>query len=78
MADDDVSGFDVVGQEHDLIPHGAARLLDLADCPDSVSLARPEREPCSVRAVEELAICDPGRDLDLLPSPLTPGLRHTV
>ena len=78
MAFDDVAGLDVDGQDHDVIPYRAARLLDFADRPVPVSLARTEREPRSVGAVEEVPLRDPGRDLDLLPSPLTPGLRHTL
>ncbi len=78
MALDHVTGLDVVGQDDRLVPYGTARLLHLPDRPLAVPFARPEREARSVRAVEQVAVRDPGRDLDLLPSPLAPGLRHPV
>ena len=78
MALDDVPRLDGIGQDHDLIPHGAARLLDLAHRPRPVPFARPERQARSVGAVEEVSALDPGRDLDLLRSPPTPSPWHTV
>jgi hypothetical protein len=78
MALDDVPRLDVIGQDHDVIPRGAARLLNLGDRPLAVLNARPERQARSVGAVEEVPVPDPGRDLDLLASPTAPGLRHTV
>lgn len=76
MALDEVAGFDVIGQEDQLVPDRAARLLDLADRPDAVRLDRPQRKPCAVRAVEHVTTLDPGRDLDLLPSAGAPDLAH--
>src|SRR3990170_4897701 len=73
MALDDVPRLDGIGQDHDLIPHGAARLLDLAHRPRPVPFARPERQARSVGAVEEVSALDPGRDLDLLRSPPPPS-----
>ena len=78
MALDDVPRLDVIGQNHDVIAHRAACLLNLGDRPLAVLNARPERQARSVRAVEEVSTLDPGRDLDLLPSPLAPGFRHPV
>ena len=78
MAFDDVARLDVVGKDHGVIPHGTAGLLDRRHRPHPVALARPEREPRSVGTVEEVAVLDPDRDLDLLPSALAPGLRHPV
>ena len=76
VAFDDIARLNLVRQDHDITPHGAARLLHLGHRPSSILLARPEREPRSIRAVKELTACDPRRDLDLLPSPWTPNRRH--
>ena len=78
VALDNVARLDVVGQDHDVIAHRAACFLDRPHRPVAVALARPEREPRSVGAVEQVTVPDPGRDLDLLPSPLAPGLQHPV
>ena len=78
VALDEVAGLDIIGQDHDLIADRAARRLDLADRPDPVALARPEREPGAVRAVEGLSASDPRRDLDLAPSARAPGRRHLL
>ena len=72
MTFDDVTGSNVTGQENDFSADGATCSLDFGYGPRSIGLARPEREPRSVRTVEEIAALDPGRDLDLLPSPFAP------
>ncbi len=76
VALDKVARLDVIPQNDDLIPHRTARLLDFGHSPYTVPFARPEREPRSVRTIEEVSVFDPDRDLDLLPSPPTPGFRH--
>jgi hypothetical protein len=70
VALDDVAGSHIIGKEHHFLAHGATRLLDLSDRPGAVLFARPEREPCSIGAVEGTPIRDPGRDLECPPSPL--------
>src|SRR3972149_5388520 len=76
VAFDHVTGLDGVGQEDRLAAHRAARPLDLGHAPHPIALARPEREPGSVRTVEDLTALDPRRDLDLLSSPRAQDLRH--
>lgn len=76
MTLDDVARLDAIGQDHDLVPHRAARRLDLLDGPPFPGLDRPQGEPRAVGALEDLTAPDPGRDLDVLPSAVTPGARH--
>lgn len=78
VALDHVPGLNVVRQENHLSTDRTARRLDLSHRPHPVRLARPEREPGSVRAAENLAAQDPGRDLDLLPSAVAPCLLHAI
>jgi hypothetical protein len=78
VALDDISRLDVIRQDHGLLSDGAACLLYRGDCPMPVPFARTEREPRSVGAVKEVTALDPGRDLDLLPSPVTPSGRHPM
>lgn len=70
---DHVPGLNVVRQENHLSTDRTARRLDLSHRPHPVRLARPEREPRSVWAVEDVTARDPHRDLDLLPSAVTPS-----
>jgi len=78
VALDHVTGLNIVGQENYFSAHRAARALHLGHAPNPVFLARPERETGSVRAIEDLTLVDPGRDLNFLPSPFAPDLRHHV
>lgn len=66
---DDFPRLHIVRQDDPLLPDGATGFLDRAQAPHPLRLARPEREACSVRAVEDVPARDPGRDLDLLSSP---------
>jgi hypothetical protein len=69
--------LNIIGQEDHFSTDSAARSFDLSHAPHPVHLARTEREPGSVGAVEEITALDPSRDLNLLPSAVTPDLRHT-
>lgn len=76
MTFDHVTGLNSVGQEDHLAAHRAACPFDLSHAPHPFGLARPEREPGSVRAVKDPTAFDPHRDLDLLPSPVARNLCH--
>jgi hypothetical protein len=68
--------LDIIWKDHRFITHGAARLLHFSYRPLAHLFARPEREARSVRTVEDIPALDPGRDLDLLPSPVAECGRH--
>lgn len=48
VAFNDVAGLHVIGQDNDLVAHGAARGLKRYRCPAALLLAHPEREARSV------------------------------
>lgn len=72
MAFDEIAGTHALGQHQPLVPYGAARGRNRVHGPTAFVDARPERQPRSVRAVEQVAVPDPGRDPNLLTSARAP------
>ena len=71
VALDDVAGLHVIREDHYLLTHGAARGLEHHGRPVAAVLAHPERESRSVGAGDDVARARHGRELDLLPAPVT-------